>query len=349
MKIVWLFLIVISCGLAHARPHVVIVTPRGDTKMEQIFEEELARRIGAVRFTLIVPDPANRASMSELWERVLKEKPDLIYSWGTPTTVALAGTYEWPVIADIPIVFFVADPIDAKLVKNLDRPARNVTGTSHLAPLSVQLLALNEYRATKTLGVAYNPTEVNARNMLEKLKVETKKLGMEVVAEPVGLTPDGRPDPKTIFATVALVKEQGAQWLYLGPDTFMGFTHRKLTTNASLKAGLPAFSANESAIRDANALLGLFSPVENMARLMAWKASQILSKEVKVEDIPIETLQQFSVLINMCAAKALQLFPPLGLLSYAGVRVPPVPATISASSGGLGTQSMEVCQPVTLP
>ena len=350
MKIVWLFLIAISCGLAHAAPHVVIVTPRGETKMEQIFEEELVRRIGAVRFTMIVPDTANRASMSELWEKVLKEKPDLIYSWGTPTTVALAGTYEWPVIADIPIVFgVVADPLSAKLVKNLDRPARNITGTSHLAPLPVQLLALNEYRAIKTLGVVYNPTEVNARNMVEKLKVETKKLGIALVAEPVGLTPDGRPDPKTISETVALVKEQGAQWLYLGPDTFIGFTHRKLTTDASLKAGLPAFSANESAIRDANALLGLFSPIENMARLMAWKASQILSKEVKVEDIPIETLQQFSVLINMCAAKALQLFPPLGLLSYAGVRVPPVPKNISVNSGGLGTQSVDVCQPVTPP
>lgn len=350
MKICWLWLITMICGLAHAAPHVVIVTPRGDTKMEQIFEEELVRRIGAVRFTLIVPDPANRASMSELWEKVLKEKPDLIYSWGTPTTVALAGTYEWPVIADIPIVFgIVADPLNAKLVKNLERPARNITGTSHLAPLSVQLLALNEYHAIKTLGVVYNPTEVNARNMVESLKVETKKIGMMLVAEPVGLTPDGRPDPKTIFEKVALVKEQGAQWLYLGPDTFVSFTHRRLTTDASLKARLPAFSANESAIRDANALLGLFSPVENMARLMAWKASQILTNQAKVEDIPIETLQSFSVLVNMCAATALQLFPPLGLLNYAAVRVPPVPQNASAAARELRTQSVDHCKPVTLP
>ena len=352
MKLCWLWLITMFFGVAHAAPHVIIVTPRGETRMEQIFEEELVRRIGAVRFTLIVSEPANDASMSELKERVLKEKPDLIYAWGTPTTIALAGTYETPVIKDIPIVFgVVADPLRANLVKNLHKPARNITGTSHLAPLSVQLLAINEYRAIKTLGVVYNPTEVNARNMVEDLKVETKKLGIELIAEPVGLTSEGKPDASTLAQKVGRVKELGAQWLYLGPDTFVSFTHRKLTTDASLQSRLPAFSANESAIRDANALRGLFSPVENMARLMAWKASQILSNEIKVEDIPIETLQRFSVLINTCAAKALRLYPPLGLLNYAAVRLPLESGTISINPSGAppSLQPVDGCTPVTLP
>ena len=348
MRACWLLALAMICGVAHALPHVVMVTPRGETKMEQIFREELVRRIGLVRFTLIKPDLANSTELAQLKEKVLAEKPDLIYSWGTPTTVALAGTYERPVIADIPIVFgVVADPLRAKVVKNLEKPDRNITGTSHLAPLSVQLVAMNEYRAFKTLGVVYNPTEVNARFMVEDLKAETERRGMELVAEPVGLTSEGRPDPATLAQKIALVKDRGAQWLYLGPDTFVSFTHRKISTDASLRARLPAFSANESAIYDADALFGLFSSAENMARLMAWKAAQILSKQVKIEDIPVETLQRFSVLINMCVATALRAFPPLDLLNYAAVRLP-VSATISAGVERLqvSTPTAGACEPV---
>ncbi len=310
-------------GVAAAEPHVVIVTPRGETTMEKVFMAELKRRIGPVRFTLIKPELANAAKMAALPERIAQEKPNLIYSWGTPTTVAVAGTFDKPVISDVPIVFgVVADPIRAKLVSSLARPGRNITGTSHLAPISAQLAAIAEYRPLKKLGVVYNPKEVNTKFMLEDLTVEAKNAGIELIIEEVGLTEAGAPDPATLAPKIQLVKQRGAQWLYLGPDTFVSFTNRKITTDAALEAKLPAFTANESAIRDANSLLGLFSPVENMARLIAFKASQILLNEKKVAEIPIETLQRFSVLVNMCAAKSLKNYPPLGLLNYSDVRLP---------------------------
>ncbi len=64
-----------------------------------------------------------------------------------------------------------------------------------------------------------------------------------------------------------------------------------------------------------------------MARFNAFKASQILTHEKPVSDIPIETLQRFSVLVNLCAAKVLKIYPPLGLLNYAEVRLPIVEDT----------------------
>jgi hypothetical protein len=87
-----------------------------------------------------------------------------------------------------------------------------------------------------------------------------------------------------------------------------------------------------------------------MARLMSLKASQILSKEVTIQDIPIVTLQRFSVLINMCAATALQLFPPLGLLNYAALRLPQESETISAAPMGVRASSQPVfsCKPLSL-
>lgn len=333
------------CRPVFAEPHVVIVTPRGETAMERVFMEELRRRIGPVRFTLVKSDVANAAEMKTLPERIRKEKPALIYSWGTPTTVGIAGTYDAPKIDDIPIVFaVVADPLRARLVKDLQKPGRNITGTSHLAPLAVQLTAMREYKPFKTLGVVYNPKEANTKFMLEDLAAEAKKNGIELVIEAVGMNEMGEPDAKTLAPKIRLVKDRGAEWLYLGPDTFVGFTNRQVTTDASLAVKLPAFTANESAIRDANSLFGLFSPVENMARFIAFKASQILSQEKPVADIPIETLQRFSVLVNLCAAKALKIYPPLGLLNYADVRLPIVED--AQVTDATGARNLKGCKPV---
>lgn len=341
----WLFLGILwvaSVGnVAWAEPHVVLVTPRGETQMERVFMEELRRNVGPVRFTLIQSEVAQPDAMKALPERIRQAKPSLIYTWGTPTTLAVAGTYDAPGIADIPIVFtVVADPLRARLVRDLKHPARNLTGTSHLAPLPVQLSAIRSYKPFQSLGVVYNPKEANARFMLEDLTEEARRNHINLLVEPVGLNAAGEPDPQTLAPLIQRLKQRGAEWLYLGPDTFVAFTHRRLTTEASVKASLPAFTANESAIRDAHSLFGLFSPVENLARFTAFKASQILNGEKKINDVPIETLQRFSVLVNMCVAKTLKTYPPMALLSYADVRLP-VDATAATD-----TKPPKGCSPI---
>ena len=311
---------------AGAEPHVVLVTPRGETVMERVFKDELQRRVGTVRFTLIKSDVSRPDTLAALPEQVRQARPDLVYTWGTPTTVAVAGTHDAPRLPDVPIVFaVVADPLRAKLVTSLSAPGRNLTGTSHLAPLTSQLDAMRNYRPFRTLGVVYNPKEANARFMVDDLTTEARAQGLTLLAEPVGLTASGDPDPDSLAPQIAQLKARGAEWLYLGPDTFVAFTHRARTTEAAVKAGLPAFTANESAIRDAHALFGLFSPAENMARFVAFKAAQILRREQSAAAIPIETLQRFSVLVNLCTARTLKAWPPMALLSHADVRLPPKP------------------------
>lgn len=165
----------LSAGAA-TEPHVVMVTPRGETILEQVFMQELRRRVGAVRFTLIKPDVNNASEMTALPERIRATKPALIYAWGTPSTLALAGTFDAPKIDDIPIVFLVvADPLRARLVRDLKVPGRNVTGTSHLAPMSIQLTAMREFKPFKTLGVVYNPNEVNVKFMLKTWRLRPKR------------------------------------------------------------------------------------------------------------------------------------------------------------------------------
>jgi len=308
---------------AAAPAHVVLVTPRGETAMERTFKDELQRLVGPVRFTLIKPDLSQPEDLAALPERIRKEKPALVYTWGTPTTLAVAGPYDAPLVADIPIVFaVVADPLRAKLVPGLRSPGRNLTGTSHLAPLVSQLGTMHSYRAFKTMGVVYNPAELNTRYMLEDLSASARQNGIELLVEKVGLNLAGEPDPGTLEPQIKRLKDRGAEWLYMGPDTFVAFTHRKITTDAALKAGLPTFTANESAIRDGNALVGMFTPVEGMARFVAYKASQIIKGQAKPADIPIETLQRYTVMVNLCVAHAMHMPPPASMLGYAELRQP---------------------------
>lgn len=178
------------------------------------------------------------------------------------------------------------------------------------------------------------------------MAIEAKKGGFKVLTQPVGLNAQGQPDPKTIEPNIRLLKDQGADWLYLGPDSFVAFTHRHITTRASIDARLPAFTANESAIRDGQALFGLFSPVDNLARFTALKASQVLKQERKIADIPVETLQRFSTTLNLCTAIAMRVFPPSSIFKHADVIVPGTDTTTpeDASGQAQGGQSPKHCK-----
>lgn len=67
-KVMTFFATLMMCVSAFANTHVVLVTPRGETIMEQIFKEELVRLLPdrKFRFTLIKPNVNNPSDMSRL-------------------------------------------------------------------------------------------------------------------------------------------------------------------------------------------------------------------------------------------------------------------------------------------
>lgn len=312
-----------SC-LAQARTATIaMVLPREEQNIEAGFREYLAKRnlplkIETVRFSGRSEDgPALVAQVRRL-------APDLIYAWGTGTTLALAGRHDaeraQDFIRDIPIVFTeVTDPVGAGLLRQLQPPGRNVTGVSHVAPLAVQLNALRSYRPFTRLGYIVNPKEPNTQLVLEALRKMAEPMKFEIVAETVPLGAGGEPDPAALPGLIGRIAQRKVDFLYIGPSTFLAFTHRDLVTQAALDAGVPTFCATESVVRKARCMFGLFSNGSNIGRFAAYKAVQVLAEKVPVERVPAETLQRFSLLINMPTAKALKLYPPIGLLNVAEV------------------------------
>ena len=311
-----------AAAAATARYTVAMVLPREEQNIEAGFTSYLQRQDVPVRYVNI-RFSGKADDIADMRNRVRAANPDLIYVWGTPTTLALAGKHDQPAgtsIRDIPIVFTeVTDPVGAGLIPTLEQPARNVTGVSHVAPLPVQLNAIRAYRPFTKLGFLHNPAEPNSARIRDRLKELAKAQKFEVVEASLPLLPGGAPDPDQIATQIQGIAQQGADLLYVGPITFLAYTHRDAVTTAALDNKLPTFCATESIVRQSGCMFGLFSNGANIGRYAASMARQILVEKKRTQDIPASTLQRFSLLINMRTVHALGLYPPMLLLNVAEV------------------------------
>jgi putative tryptophan/tyrosine transport system substrate-binding protein len=301
---------------------IFMVLGRGESSNETGFKDYLARR--GIRAEYTVRNPAGDAGkIADAVREIRETRPDLIYTWGTPQTRGVVGAWDAPdpqnFVRDIPVVFnFVANPIDARIVRALDRPGGNVTGTVHIAPVAVQVNTILAYRPIKTLGTVFNPAERNAALAVADLREECERRGLRLLEFPLPLVA-GKPDAAAIPDLIAHCKEQGAEMLYVGPDTFVAGINYKITGQAALAVRLPTFSVTELIVRSDRGMLALASSTYGIGRFTGFKAAQILLDDKAPGDIPVETLRRFSVIINMSTVKELAFYPPIGLLNFAEV------------------------------
>lgn len=302
------------------RPRIYMMLYRGETPVEKGFRDYFA--VNDIDVELIVRDVAlDVGKVPRLIAEARAMKADLIYTWGTPVTLAVAGR-EGAVdpalhVTDIPVVFtMVAAPQSAGLVKSLASSGRNITGASHVVPTDQQLSAIRAYRRFDRIAIIYNPAEPNSVLNVRELRKAAAGGRFQLVEQPVPLDAKGLPRPSELPRLVAELAAQHVQLLYIGPDSFLA-AQRATLTNAALEQRLPTFSATEIPIRDGKALFGLVSGYENVGRLTAYKAAQILQRHVAPAAIPIETLARFSYLVNMSVAAQLDLYPPLRVINYA--------------------------------
>ena len=302
---------------------ILMITFRGETDVERGFRDYLAT--AGIPVEIISRDAAqNIANVAAILRDVPAIRPDLIYTWGTPVTLAVAGPYDAPTdkgfITDIPVVFaLVAAPVQAKIARSLASSGHNVTGAVHVVPTDVQLRAMHSYLPFKKIGVLYSTSEQNSIAIVEQARAFCERQGSTLIARTFNTNAEGRPTANGVEEIIADIKRQGADWLYLLPDTFLGTVYDRVTP-AALAQKLPTFGAAELAVRQGGALVGLISRYHSVGQLAAAKAVDILVHRKAPADIPIETLKRFSLLINMRTAKQLGgVYPPIEMLNYAEV------------------------------
>lgn len=311
-------------AIAQAAPKftIAMVLPRDEQNIEAGYRSYLQRAGLDVRY-LPIRATGKADDTAALRQQIRDAHPDLVYVWGTPSTLAVVGKIDGPAgdaIRDIPVVFTeVTDPVGAGLIRSPEHPEGNVTGVSHVAPVPVQLNAIRAYRPFRRLGYLHNPAEPNSELVRQRLQALAGPQGFELVNADIPLKTDGTPDAAALPGLIDGIAARKADFLYIGPSTFLAFSNRELVTRAALAAKLPTFCATESIVRQASCMFGLFSNGANTGRFAAAKTVQLLVDRKPVRQVPASTLQRFSLLVNMQTAGELGLYPPMLLLNVAEV------------------------------
>lgn len=191
------------------------ITYRGRTEVEQGFEDYLAAN--AVPVTFIDRDAARDTSrLPDFVAEIREMRPDLVYTWGTPVTLGVAGPHDAAdasaYIRDIPVVFaLVSAPVAARIVRSAERPGRNVTGAVHVVPPETQLRAMAAYRPFTRLGVIFTPTEENSRAIVAEVRALQEAMGFALIERRFAIGGDGRPHADGVEQMVAEIKVSGSR------------------------------------------------------------------------------------------------------------------------------------------
>ncbi len=307
-------------ALATEAPHtVMMLLYRGVTEAEKGFMDYLKSRI-PVEFVLRDAG-ADGVKIEEFVREAKRIRPTLVYTFGTTVTLAAVGRVGKVEperhITDIPVVFnIVADPVGAGLARGFVATGRNLTGVSHLVPLTAQLMTMQRVRPVKRLGVVYNPHEANSVLSIKQLKQHADTYGYTLIDVALTTKAGTKVTSIDVASAVRAVLNASPDFIYLPSDSSL-IQQAAAIVGPSKAAGVPIISATESPIRREGALMGLVSSYYNAGTYAGYMAEQIIVGKKSAGSIPVDTLQRFTLLMNMSSATELGVYPPLDLIPIA--------------------------------
>lgn len=310
-------------ALAEAPQRIAMVTWRGCETACAGFIRHFDDRRLAVEITVI--DVArDRTRLPAVVADLRADPPDLVVTWGTSVSTGVIGTRAelgpGTKLGDIPALFMiVADPVGSDLVASHAASGRAlVTGVRNRVPEAVQLRTILDYFAPRRIGVINDPDEVNSTLNTEALRALSAEMGFDLVALHYAPGPDGRPDPAEIGPRMGELARAGVDAVYVGSSSF-NLAHATAFVAAAREHGLPVFSAYESMVRDSGALMAVANHYANVGKLAGRRAERILFGGETPGQMPVIGLERFSLFINMDAAVATRLYPPLQLIQIAEI------------------------------
>ncbi len=299
---------------------IFAVVWRGETEVEDGFKDYLDQRGIPYEFTVRNLN-LDRNNAPGIVEEIRQAKPDLVYTWGTGTTTSIFGKVETDTpekyIRDIPGIFvLVAYPQVTNIVNTYEDPGRIVTGVAFLATIEAQLKSILAYHPFEKIAVIYDSTSGNSRTNVAQLEEAAPKMGMELVVLPIPLNDEGKSDPAALPDLVQQAKQQGAELLYMGPDSFLT-RHGEVYTSSAIQAGLPTFASTQAPLKNHRALFGLVTDYHTLGKLAGVQAERILVDGKAPDDLPVARLSRFKLWINNDVVHDLGAIPPMSMITIA--------------------------------
>ncbi|WP_407649405.1 ABC transporter substrate-binding protein [Brevibacillus composti] len=247
----------------------------------------------------------NMDTAIQIAQKFNSDKVDMILAIATPTAQAAAQT-----TSDIPILFTaVTDPVEAGLVKSMEKPEGNVTGTSDMNPVEEQLKLVKELKPeAKTVGIIYSSGEVNSKVQVDAAKAVSDKLGLAIHEAAV---------------TSPTEVKQAAESMVGKVDAFYVPTDNLVVSSISAVLGvaesqkIPVIAGEENSVKSgAIATYGI--DYTKLGEQTADMAAKILKGEAKPADMPVETQADMKLVINKKAAEKMGVTIPQAMLDRAG-------------------------------
>jgi putative tryptophan/tyrosine transport system substrate-binding protein len=238
-------------------------------------------------------------------QKFASDKVDMILAIATPTTQAAAQATK-----EIPIVFTaVTDPVVTKIVKSMDKPGGNITGTSDMNPIKEQLQLIKEVKPqAKKVGVIYNSGEANSVVQIKLAKSLAPQLGLELVERAVTNSSEVKQAAESL---------SGIDAVYVPTDNTVVSALDSVLMVAK-KSRIPVIASEGESVKK-GALLTYGIDYYELGRQTGQLAVKILKGEAKPGDLPIETQKNLKLIVNQKAAKDFGVDIPKSLLDKAEI------------------------------
>jgi len=233
----------------------------------------------------------DQTNLKTICQKFANNKYDMIIAIATPSAQAAIGE-----TSTIPVVFSACtDPVGSGLVTSLEKPGKNVTGTSDaVSAEKIMELAKRITPDIKTIGALYSSSETNSISVVNNLKEYAKKNGMTVVEATITNSSEAQQAASSLAGKVDAM---------FSPIDNTVASAMPIVAQVANKAKIPYYVGADSMVKDGGlATFGINYTV--LGQETANMAAEILNGK-KPGDIAVKTMTDIDIYINQATADAI--------------------------------------------
>lgn len=245
----------------------------------------------------------DQTNLKTISQKFANNKYDLIIAIATPSAQAVISETK-----TIPVIFSAAtDPVGSGLVKDLNNPGGNVTGTSdRVSADKIMELAKRITPNIKTVGALYNSSETNSVSVINNLKEYAQKNNLTVVSATVTNSSEVQQAVNSLVGKVDAI---------FSPIDNTIASAMPLVAQTANKAKIPVYVGADSMVKDGGlATYGINYTV--LGKETADMAADVL-KGKKAGEIPVKMMTDMDIYVNQGTANAIGIKLPEDILKQA--------------------------------
>lgn len=229
---------------------------------------------------------ASSVLAAQIATKFVNQNPDIVVGVGT---ISAQSFIKYARKNQTKLIFSsVTDPLQAGLIKELDKPGNNTSGVSNFVKLEPQIKLFKQIQPSlKNLGILYNPGELNSISIVNNLEKISPEFNIKLVKQTANKTAE--------VAQAATKLASNVDAIFISNDNTALSALQSIILAAN-KARIPVYVSDTDAVKlGALAALG---PNQYQIGLQTGKMiARVLNGE-SIANMPVEFPKQNDLCIN---------------------------------------------------